>query len=222
MLSGEWNNGFVVEDENGNQYVWVPVTNKEVLGVPKLEKRDLKEEPLIEKEYCFDNSYEEFIISSLENGGFYISRYEIGKDGENIVSKPNKELLQNLTRKETMKKIEEMYTNKNFTCELINGYAYDTLLKWLMDNNNIDIFKIDIESEVLTGRNSCYRIFDIFDNIMEYTNENSYETVVVRGFCNERWTIDGYKPKNTRYAMLEHETFFNIETLLTARTIIYR
>ena len=37
-VEGEWNTGFVIEDKDKNQYVWVPCSNIENIDVPKLEK----------------------------------------------------------------------------------------------------------------------------------------------------------------------------------------
>ena len=39
-VEGEWNTGFVIQDENGNQYVWVPCTNKGNTEIPKLERKN--------------------------------------------------------------------------------------------------------------------------------------------------------------------------------------
>ena len=86
MFGGEWNTGFIIQDENENQFVWIPVSNKDIIGTQKLLKKDFKIGPIISKETCLDDNYEAFIESALENGGFYISRYEIGiKDGKVVV-----------------------------------------------------------------------------------------------------------------------------------------
>ncbi len=66
-----WNKGLVIEDEIGNQFVWVPV---------KLEK--LKYHSYVEKGFRYNeenldmNNIEDRQI--LKYGGFYISRYEAG------------------------------------------------------------------------------------------------------------------------------------------------
>ena len=75
-VEGEWNTGFVVEDELGNQFVWVPVFNEIKEDVVKLSRKNFIINPIIPIENCFNDNYEKFIKSALENGGFYISRYE--------------------------------------------------------------------------------------------------------------------------------------------------
>ena len=168
-LEGDWCSGFVISDENGNEFVWIPISNTEKDNVAKLQKKDFIANANIQKEYCLDDNYEDFIKSSLENGGFYISRYEIGIEDGFIVSKANKKLLTNLNKNDMKKQIDNMYVNKDFSCELINGYAYDSTIDWLTKNNEVHSSNIDITKEVFTGRNSIKNIFDMFDNIFEFT-----------------------------------------------------
>lgn len=105
MFGGEWNTGFIIQDENENQFVWIPVSNKDIIGTQKLLKKDFKIGPIISKETCLDDNYEAFIESALENGGFYISRYEIGiKDGK-VVSKNNIKLEQEFNKTQIIEKI---------------------------------------------------------------------------------------------------------------------
>ena len=80
-IEGQWNTGFVIEDEIGNQFVWVPCTNiynKE--KIPILKKEIFDERTISYFSYYEQDDYEKFIVSALENGGFYISRYEIGNN----------------------------------------------------------------------------------------------------------------------------------------------
>ena len=168
-VEGEWNTGFVIEDKDKNQFVWIPVYNVEKTDVVALAKKDFVIMPNIPKENCLDEECKKFIKSALENGGFYISRYEIGIDGENIVSKKGKKLLTNITKEETLEKIKNMYKNEEFSCDLINGYAYDTTIKWLTLESQPQIADIDTSVYVLTGRNANKNVFDLFDNVFEYT-----------------------------------------------------
>ena len=68
----DWNKGLVIEDENGNQFVWIPVDKEDIFY-------DIEE---IEEEFQYkpdalnmQNNDEKQI---LKYGGFYISRYEAG------------------------------------------------------------------------------------------------------------------------------------------------
>ena len=95
-----------------------------------------------------------------------------GIDNGNIVSKPNKTLALNLTKDQIVQKINNFYNTDDFNYELVNGYAYDTTIEWLRKDNEILTSKIDINSKVLTGRNSIKNIFDIFDDVYELTRRN--------------------------------------------------
>ena len=217
-VEGEWNTGFVIEDKMENQYVWVPVSrNSNNNNVPKLLKKNFSICPNIPIEDCFDEKYQKFILSALKNGGFYISRYELGieQNGE-IVSKANKELLTDISKTELLYKINNMYDKKDFSCELINGYAYDTTLEWIISNDDIKTYYIKHGETVLTGRNSNKNIYDLFDNIFEYTIETSFETNIIRGVLKEK-----FSDEESRYALLpEEKTFFNDK--VGARIIIYK
>lgn len=230
-VEGEWNSGFVIQDTNGNQYVWVPCTNKENTEIPKLERRNFSKQPFISKDICINENCEEFILSSLENGGFYISRYEIGKENNLPVSKSGVEIYGNITRKEAMSEIEKMYRNLN--CELINGYAYDTTLSWLNNTNKIEINKIEENENIKTGRKKYNNIYDFIDNILEITTESSYGTVIVRGFLfseSEEESENSYLEKMTgvgansldRISIREEDNYYTPENIMGFRTVLYK
>ena len=108
-----------------------------------------------------------------------------------------------------------MYSYNDFSCELINGYAYDTTIEWLMKDNNIDTYFIG-DSIVYTGRNQVKNVYDMFDNVFEYTSEINYDTIVIRGVL-EKNILD----EESRYTVLENENSF-ADNKLVARIIIYR
>lgn len=230
-VEGTWNTGFVIQDSNQNQYVWVPCTNKEDLGVEKLQRINFSKQAFISKDICNNNGYESFLNSALENGGFYISRFEIGKENDNPVSKKDVEIWNNVTRDEAVKIVEKMYDNIN--CELVNGYAYDTALSWIMNTNEIkpDIVDTDEKEKFYTGRISYNNIYDFVDNTMEITSETSYSNVIIRGFPYEiaQDSKDvalqnfGYNIESfDRFSIRETDNYFTITTILGFRTIIYK
>lgn len=68
----DWNKGLVIEDENGNQFVWIPVKKEDL----SYEIKEIEEEFKYKlEEFNTSNAEEEQII---KYGGFYISRYEAG------------------------------------------------------------------------------------------------------------------------------------------------
>ena len=229
-VEGDWKNGFVIQDSNNNQYVWVPCTNKENTESVILERKNWSTQDIVSKDLCNNDEYEKFIQSALENGGFYISRYEIGKENEKPVSKPGVETWIDINRNKANEVVAQMYNNIN--CKLVNGYAYDTTLSWIMKNNTIEPNIIDVENNenLATGRKSYNNIFDFTDNIMEITGETTYANPIVRGFPYE---IDeesqklslgfGYEVEDFgRFSIQEEENFFTITTKLAFRTILYK
>lgn len=229
-VEGEWNKGFVIEDENQNQYVWVPCTNKNNIDVKKLERRNFSNQAFISKDVCYNEEYEKFLISALENGGFYVSRYEIGNENNTPVSKANVKIWNGITRNEAIKIINNMYTNIN--CELINGYAYDTIFSWITNTNEIKINVVDIEktNNLYTGKQSYNNIYDLFDNTMELTLETNYSNVIIRGFPNkleeaskEIASSIGFNISEfDRFSIQETDNYFTITSLLGFRTVLYK
>ena len=223
-VEGEWNTGFVIQDENNNQYVWVPCTNKEDNDIVKLERINCSDDLFISKDTCANLKYENFIESALTYGGFYISRYEIGKEDGLPVSKQGMEILGELDINQVIEIIEKEYGNKNVKYDLINGYACDTTLNWICKTNNVSIKLFDSEKEeIYTGRNSYNNIYDFFDNVMELTLESNYNNVIVRGFINETDSNSiGELIKFDRYSILENRNHFLNKTPLAFRTVMYK
>jgi len=173
---GEWNTGFIIEDDIGNQFVWIPCTNQENKeNIPILEKKIFSStgKSYI---YCYEQEdYEEFLISSLKNGGFYISRYEIGNENEVPVSKADTKVWNNISWIDAKEKSENMYTNIN--SRLINGYAFDTAISFIY--SNIDKYNVD-KSTGTSGLKAYKNIFDIYDDISEWTSEEKYDLPLMR------------------------------------------
>lgn len=141
-----WNNGLVIEDEIGNQFVWVPVKTIEV-----------------DKELFWYNIKPNEELSEVEKqikrfGGFYIARYEAGisddmqknikvfsaqtNDIEGIpVSKKNRIPWNYITLKNAFKNAQAMYENNEYVkSDLISARQWIYVLQWLKDTG------IDIEN----------------------------------------------------------------------------
>ena len=220
-VEGEWNTGYVIEDNNSNQYVWVPCTNKNIENVPILKKIHFSNKELISSDYCYDLKYEEFLKSALENGGFYISRFEIGKENNKPVSKKDVNIWNNISINDAIKLSKEMYNNNSFECELINGYAYDTALEWINIDNDVNTKNEENREEYVSGRSSINNIYDIYDNVMELTLEKHYDVNIIRGFYNENILnlYDGIiNYFENRYSILEEES----NNYIGFRTVIYK
>ena len=166
-VEGEWNTGFVIEDEKQNQFVWVPCTNKgNEEGIPVLEKAKFKINNTNWSNCYEEEDYEEFLMSSLENGGFYISRFEVGKEEEIPVSKFGATIWRNINREEAKEKAEMMYSQIH--SKLINGYAMDTAVKFIFEEMSL---RNVLKSSGISGNASHKNIYDLADDMNEWTSE---------------------------------------------------
>lgn len=176
-----WNNGLVIEDEIGNQFVWVPVKTIEV-----------------DKELFWYNIKPNEELSEVEKqikrfGGFYIARYEAGisddmqknikvfsaqtNDIEGIpVSKKNRITWDYITLKNAFKNAQSMYENNEYVkSDLISARQWIYVLQWLKDTG------IDIEN---SGKFANYTdtqfdfsgYYSLYDENNE-SNESEYEYI---------------------------------------------
>jgi len=141
-----WNNGLVIEDEIGNQFVWIPVKTTDV-----------------DEELFWYNIKPNEELAKVEEqiakfGGFYIARYEAGisddmqenikvfsaqtNDIEGIpVSKKNRISWNYITLKNALKNAQAMYENNEYVkSDLITVRQWIYVLEWLKDT------EIDIEN----------------------------------------------------------------------------
>ena len=159
-LEGTVDEGYVIADENRNEFVWIPVD-----GV------NVKYERWCENEYSSpssytdcsdvpDKEYPEGITAATESdivndaGGFYIGRYEAGvPEGQNVIDGVSKETSNTsgipVSKKGATAWTFIDYTNANNNAKaymnnnevasgLLTGKSWDSVCKWL-ENSGIDI-----------------------------------------------------------------------------------
>ena len=169
-----WNNGLVIEDEIGNQFVWVPVKTTDV-----------------DKELFWYNIKQNEELAEVEEqilkfGGFYVARYEAGisddmqenikkfsaqtNDIEGIpVSKKNRIPWNYITLKNALRNAQAMYENNEYVkSDLIAVRQWIYLLQWLKDTG------IDIED---SGKFANYKDtqFEFSGYYSLYDEENESE-----------------------------------------------
>ena len=146
---------------------------------------------------------EEFISTTLANGGYYIARFEASGTASKITSKYNQTVLGNITQPNAAKAAREMYgeikeNNKLvYASDLVNSYAWDTAIIFIQTYSGKTDYASHNESKTTkaftaTGKNNdkyC-NIFDMSGNASEWTTEystNSYiinsPPCVIRGGC---------------------------------------
>ena len=170
----EVDTGFVIEDESGNQYVWVPVEN----GIAV-------REPLSDNYIEDDNTASAFTNSVAKYYGFYIARYEASKDTVNgmTVAKSVSDVIpwSNVNYKTAYSSAKNTAIAYNYTgvkTALINSYAWDTTLNWLNESvTNYSTARTygNYSNQILktgeTDTDIINEISDMAGNLREWTTE---------------------------------------------------
>ena len=150
--------GIVIEDAEGNQFVWIPVgdiKNKDgstttitlgrytfdrTNGTPTLQQNadNYTEAVTIENYYqelvsSTDNTpakdLGDFITKTKANGGYYLGRYEASKGSDNKVkTQADKAVWTDIAQPDTATAAREMYSSNYVESDLINSYSWDTAI----------------------------------------------------------------------------------------------
>ena len=129
---------------------------------------------------------EEFISTTLANGGYYIARFEASGTASKIASKYNQTVLVDITQPNAAKAAREMYgeikeNNKLvYASDLVNSYAWDTAIIFIQTYSGKTDYASHNESKTTkaftaTGKNNdkyC-NIWDMSGNAYEWTTEYS-------------------------------------------------
>ena len=149
------------------------------------------------KELCSSSSSEnttarnlaEFISITLENGGYYIARFEASGTTSKIESKYNQKVLGNITQPTAANLAREMYgeVKENneliYASDLVNSYAWDTAIIFIQtygtgEDASSYASKNKSTSFANTGINNdkyC-NIWDMSGNAKEWTTEYSSDS----------------------------------------------
>ena len=164
--------GIVIEDIEKNQFVWVPVS-KENFATEFVRREGYSEgslqsflsncgeanakgenEKVTETETTKKEAMK--MYASVErNEGFYIARYEAGKEGENVVSKKGADVYNNIKWSsngemqettgttggavELSRNFANVKNYKTVTSTLIYGVQWDAVMKWMENVNNPNV-----------------------------------------------------------------------------------
>ena len=161
--------------------------------------------------------------SVAKYGGYYIGRYEVGKNGDTAVVKYNQTPYASITWSTAYGLAKKIITNSEATSYLCSSYAWDTAVNFIQNNSTAKNYATSIEGfngnwnpqavkdpsgnvikpagtsqQLNTGLTTQFcNIFDMGGNEAEFTTElnpGTSETVVLRG-----GTYDyGYAPAGYR------------------------
>ena len=192
--------GLVISDvandtENiGNQFVWIPVTDE-----TPYERNTSYQDTKISTTAYDDIGYLPDEITDEETAvrnakGFYISRYEAGKEGTStLVSKKGATVWVSIIQENAKSTAKTMYaSNTHVKSALISGIQWDMTMLFISSkprvdgtNKTYDVTKVDSSRHVgssvtIAGNNEADRVCNIYDlegNANEYVAEkNTYRT----------------------------------------------
>ena len=205
--------GLVIEDRSGNQFVWVPVTG-EYKRNTSYTSTNVSAKAYTDTGYLPDgmktggstnneNAEREAIVGEGKAGGFYISRYEAGKetsgDTNKLVSKSGATVWNSISQANCKTEAKKFINNDNVKSALCSGIQWDMTMAFVngkQDGTNNNTFDVTINgdrggsSPAASGQHVADRVCNIFDleeNYREYVAEMSSSDTsspfVARG-CN--------------------------------------
>ena len=210
--------GVVVEDKNGNQFVWIPVgqlklpggstvtidydryaySNWKTNGTDSATGSIKIQTTESETEYFAEALNQSEKDSAVNNGGFYLGRYEAGTTQERTSAtgtsdplqiKQNSNIYNWVTYSEAKSLVQGMYTSTNYTSSLTSSYAWDTALKFLEQTGNTSYLtnstqgnyyntqhggKSQTNANVLLTAGETQKVNNLYDlggNVYEWTTE---------------------------------------------------
>ena len=193
-------NGLVIEDKEGNQFVWVPVrgeykrnTTYDYVPVSEAAYTDtgyLPEgiQPETDDATNNENAERNAVTSK---GGFYISRYEAGKetsgDTNKLVSKSGATVWNSIPQADCKTEAKKFINNDNVKSALCSGIQWDMTMAFVngkQDGTNNNTFDVTVNgdrggsSRATSGQHVADRVCNIFD-----LEENYYESVAEMSSC---------------------------------------
>ena len=228
-ITQNWNNGLVIENKNGNQFVWVHCSLDRKDNTIKFARYfynfdEKKFDSYDTTDYIEYNGYrfgEPYLdnINELKKsvekyGGFYIGRFEVGNENGQAVIKKDRKAWNNISYIEANEISNNFFKNdSNIKTALVNSYIYDTTTAWQYDNfanyEPYDYVKHGNFSgrECLTGENeSLYvkNIADLYGNLFEFTTERSNNFYIQRGLC---YNYTEEAVKNNKSVEMKYDRF---------------
>ena len=220
--------GLVITDSEGNEFVWIPVDEENYKRNLEYDGYDDSYKIVDDDNYLPDgiNNEKEAILK--ENiKGFYISRYEAGKEEQangtvELVSKKGANVWVHISQEESKLRSKEFINNSNVKSALISGIQWDSVMSFVDGKEdasesgskfNVQEFSPSRHTGKieLTGQNLADKVCNIYDlegNCYEFTAEKRdlSDEIEKRIFCRGG---TGLKPDG--FAARRHDTIYTID-----------
>lgn len=172
---GEVEDGFVIEDQYENEFVWVPIENGKITR-----------NTMLDTDYEESNSTATALVNSVaKNYGFYIGRYEassVNVDGKTVaMSKAGCMPWTNVSFVEASEASNESaraFAHEDCQTAILNSYAWDATLAWIDEkvesyssNTSYGNYSGEIKKTGETESDKKNNIFDLAGNVREWTTE---------------------------------------------------
>ena len=177
-----------------------------------------------------ESEKEGFRGSAIENGGYYIGRYEARTATERkaktdpltqITVKPGDNVYNYVTQSQAAERSQGMYSDSNFESDLMNSYAWDTAIVFIQEcsENNKYSQQTSVNSTFAPqGTNNLdttdviCNIYDMASNCVEWTTEtsilaNNSPCVVRGGYCYTSVHCTAYRYYSSTSYSRDHNAF---------------
>ena len=170
---GTKDTGLVIQDEKGNEFVWVPATENTYVRDTSFPGATPTGDDTL------PNGITDETADVKKYGGFYIGRYEAGipegdtstSNKEGIpVSKKDEVVWTNIDYTNAKASAEKMINNEYVQTGLLTGIAWDTVCHWIKSGDEL--------------KDSC--TYGNYKNSLEPANVTGYGTIQVTGF-SDKW-----------------------------------
>ena len=170
---GTKDTGLVIQDEKGNEFVWVPATESTYVRDTSFPGATPTGDDTL------PNGITDETADVKKYGGFYIGRYEAGipegdtstSNKEGIpVSKKDEVVWTNIDYTNAKASAEKMINNEYVQTGLLTGTAWDTVCHWIKSGDEL--------------KDSC--TYGNYKNSLEPANVTGYGTIQVTGF-SDKW-----------------------------------
>ena len=185
MPASQWNNitaddinkGIVIVDVDGNEFVWIPITDTKKFARSDWGRNNTSAETSTEDAYWEDTTtteYTNMVTSVTHNKGFYVARYEASANSDSSKAQSKRGATTwNISQTDAITKSANY--NSALHSHLMYGIEWDSILNWLKGNATI--------SSSTDGRTKTMELADIQDNSHSWGN---YWTSTGDAFTNSR------------------------------------